>query len=210
MLGVSIFGAGIDLSVLLAIVILTPAFLIALGLAWFFSALGVFVRDISQIGSFLGLALLYSSGVFYSAAKAKATAPVIWTFLQWNPLLQIIDSLRKVVLWGGVPNWTSIAYCWIIGFVCLFVDPGFLTASCIRRCTLSFWVNFFGDFCQSMLSTPFLSLCPHLFSKVFISISLKRFCFNSSNFSGLESSPVSPSRTASSTPPTRVAMIGKP
>jgi len=125
LLGITIFGAGLDLSVFLAIIILMPAFLIALGLAWFFSALGVFIRDISQIGSFLGLALLYSSGVFYSAAKAKATAPEIWTFLQWNPLLQIIDSLRQVVLWGGVPNWSSIVYCWIFGFVCLFVGSWF-------------------------------------------------------------------------------------
>ena len=101
LLGITIFGAGLDLSVFLAIIFLMPVFLIALRLAWFFSALGVFIRDISQIGSFLGLALLYSRGVFYSASKAKATAPEIWTFLQWNPLLQIIDSLRQVVLWGG-------------------------------------------------------------------------------------------------------------
>ena len=50
----------------------------------------VFIRDIGQLGSFLGLALLYSSGVFYSAEKAEKTAPQIWQILQWNPLLQII------------------------------------------------------------------------------------------------------------------------
>ena len=49
-----------------------PAFMIGLGLAWFFSALGV-TRDIGQLGSFLGLAILYSS-VFYSAEKAPRLA----------------------------------------------------------------------------------------------------------------------------------------
>ena len=117
--GIAMFGPGLTFSSLYAILIIGPAFLMALGMAFFFSALGVFIRDINQLGSFLGLALLYSSGVFYSAAKAEATAPAIWTFLRWNPLLQIIDSLRQVVLWGGVPNWSSIGYCWVFGLVCL-------------------------------------------------------------------------------------------
>ena len=90
-----------------------------------FSALGVFIRDVRQIGSFLGLALLYSSGVFYSAAKVESTAPAIWTFLQWNPLLQIIDSLRQVILWGGEPNWTGIGYAWIFGLFVLFFGAWF-------------------------------------------------------------------------------------
>ena len=100
-------------------------FLISLGFAWFFSALGVFIRDITQLGSFLGLALLYSSGVFYSAAKAKTTAPAIWSFLKWNPFLQIIDSLRQVILWGGEPDWNSVIYCWIFGLFCLFFGSWF-------------------------------------------------------------------------------------
>ena len=123
--GIAFFGPGLSFSSLYTIVILGPVFLIGLGLGWFFAALGVFIRDISQLGSFLGLALLYSSGVFYSAEKAKSTAPGIWAFLQWNPLLQIIDSLRQVVLWGGIPNWGSIAYCWIFGFACLGIGAWF-------------------------------------------------------------------------------------
>ena len=100
-------------------VLLFPVFFIALGLAWFFSALGVFIRDVGQIGSFWGLALLYASGVFYSAEKAEETAPTIWTFLQWNPLLRIIDSLRQVILWGGQPDWLGVAYAWIFGLFVL-------------------------------------------------------------------------------------------
>jgi len=119
LLGVLILGSGLNLSVFYFPIIIAPVFLMALGLSWFLSALGVFIRDIGQIGSFLGLTLLYASGVFYSAEKAKATAPTIWKFLQWNPLLQIIDSLRQVILWGGEPNWFSILYAWIFGFLTL-------------------------------------------------------------------------------------------
>ena len=124
-LGVLMLGPGLTTSCLYAPIILFPVFLIALGLAWFFSALGVFIRDVGQIGSFLGLALLYSSGVFYSAANAEVTAPGIWKFLQWNPLLQIIDSLRQVILWGGEPNWMGIGYAWIFGLIVLLTGAWF-------------------------------------------------------------------------------------
>ena len=125
LLGVVTFGPGLSDSFFYIPLIIGPVFLMALGLAWFLSALGVFIRDIGQIGSFLGLALLYSSGVFYSAEKAKASAPVIWKFLQWNPLLQIIDSLRQVILWGGYPDWKILIYAWIFGFVTLFAGAWF-------------------------------------------------------------------------------------
>ena len=102
-----------------------PSFFIALGLSWFFSSFGVFIRDINQVVSFLGLCLLYASGVFYSAGKAATTAPKIWTFLQWNPLLQIIDSIRQTVLWGGVPVWSTVLYTWIFGILILFFGAWF-------------------------------------------------------------------------------------
>ena len=121
LLGVVFLGTGIGLSILYVPIILGPVFLIALGLSWFFSALGVFIRDVGQMASFLGLALLYSSGVFYSAEKAEQSAPVIWAYLQWNPILQIIDSLRQVILWGGQPIWSSLGYAWLFGiFILLF------------------------------------------------------------------------------------------
>lgn len=125
LLGVASVGPGLTMQALFIPLIITPVFFIALGFAWFFSALGVFIRDISQIGSFLGLALLYSSGVFYSAEKAKVAAPSIWKFLQWNPLLQIIDSLRSVTLWGGDPNWNGIVYAWMFGLIVLFSGAWF-------------------------------------------------------------------------------------
>lgn len=118
--GIGILGPGLTLSLLYVPVILVPVILLALGLSWFFSALGVFIRDIGQISSFLGLALLYASGVFYSAENAKKAAPEIWKFLKWNPLLQIIDSLRQVTLWGGELDWGKVGYAWAFGITVFF------------------------------------------------------------------------------------------
>ena len=123
--GVTLLGPGLSLSCLYIPILVGPVFLIALGLSWFFSSFGVFIRDLSHLGSFLGLALLYASGVFYSAEKARETAPQIWQFLQWNPLLQMIDGLRNVILWGGEPDWFAVLYTWIFGILSLFLGGWF-------------------------------------------------------------------------------------
>ena len=124
-LGVVFLGPGLFPSILFTPVILFPAFLISLGLSWFFSSLGVFIRDISHLGSFLSLALLYSSGIFYSAQKAEEIAPGFWFFLKWNPVLQIVDNLRQVILWGESPNWGFVVYAWAFGLLTLLLGGWF-------------------------------------------------------------------------------------
>ena len=123
--GVASGGDGFTASVLWTPVILAPVFLLALGLAWFFSALGVFVRDVAQLGGFLGLALLYASGVFYSADKAREAAPAIWTMLKWNPLIHVIDGLRKVTLWGLEPDLRTLGYTWVCGILAFLFGAWF-------------------------------------------------------------------------------------
>ena len=123
--GVALVGDGFTASILWAPVIVAPVFLLALGLSWFFSALGVFVRDVAQLGGFLGLALLYASGVFYSAAMAREAAPGIWTFLKWNPLIHVIDGLRQVSLWGQEPDPRTLGYAWACGIVTLLFGAWF-------------------------------------------------------------------------------------
>ena len=118
--GIALLGPGLSASFLWVPVIILPVFLTALGLSWFLSAFGVFIRDINQVGSFLGLALLYSSGVFYSAEKAEQTAPAIWQFLQWNPILHTVDNLRQIMLWGGELNWNFVLYSYVFGATMLW------------------------------------------------------------------------------------------
>ena len=44
LIGVMLLGTGFDFSILYLPIIIIPTFMIGLGLAWFFSALGVFIR----------------------------------------------------------------------------------------------------------------------------------------------------------------------
>jgi len=133
LLGIAALGPGLGFDCLLTLFLLVPIILTSLGLSLVLSALGVYLRDISQLSSFFSLALLYSSGVFYSAEKAMETVPHFWSILQWNPLLQIIDCLRNFLLWGNQPNWWWVGYAWAFG-ITLF----FLGSFCFQRLSPTF------------------------------------------------------------------------
>lgn len=95
---------------------LAPIIPMALGLAFLFSGLGAFFRDLPQLSGFLTIILLYASGVFYSADAAREGVPTIWTWLQWNPILHSIDLSRKTLLWGAPADTVSLLYLWCCGF----------------------------------------------------------------------------------------------
>jgi lipopolysaccharide transport system permease protein len=111
--------------------LLLPLALMALGLAWAFAALGVFVRDISHVTPFLSTAIMFSSAVMYSASKV-APHPRIWAFLQYNPLLVIIDEARKLVLWHGYTqlDYGAIGYVYLVA--ALTVSAGYILFSILR------------------------------------------------------------------------------
>ena len=121
LLGIVVLGPELAFDCLLSLFLLLPVILISLGLSLVLSALGVFLRDISHLSSFLSLTLLYSSGVFYSAEKAMETVPLLWSILQWNPLMPMIDCLRNFLLWRNQPHWWWVGYAWLFGIVLFFL-----------------------------------------------------------------------------------------
>ncbi len=76
-----------------------------LGVGWFLSALGVFVRDVGQMMSMVVSLTMFMSPVFYSVA----TLDVRWQFwMHLNPLTLIIEQVRAVVLLGQWPAWGAL------------------------------------------------------------------------------------------------------
>lgn len=76
-----------------------------LGVSWFCAALGVFLRDLSQLMQLVVSLLMFLSPVFYSLyALSEAWQRV----LLWNPLTILIESLRAVVLLGQAPNMVAL------------------------------------------------------------------------------------------------------
>lgn len=105
--GVLLFGHGLSAGALWLPVILLPVVLLILGVAWLFSALGVFLRDIGQFMQFLTMALMFGSAVFYSAQKIPAAA---WAIMRFNPVLLAIELARDAALWHRPLNFNHLAY----------------------------------------------------------------------------------------------------
>jgi lipopolysaccharide transport system permease protein len=130
----SLFNAVVSLLVLLAFalllsfplhwtllllpVVLLPLLLLVLGLSWFLSSLGVFLRDINQAIGVLLTVLMFMSPVFFPlSAVPERFHPV----LQLNPLAHLIEQSREVVLWGKVPDWKAWLATLVVGLVvCAF------------------------------------------------------------------------------------------
>jgi lipopolysaccharide transport system permease protein len=85
-----------SVTVLLFPVALLPLIFLSLGIAWFFSALGVFIRDTAQITGLLTTVLMFLSPIFYSADSIPARFRPI---AELNPLVPLIEQVRRVLMW---------------------------------------------------------------------------------------------------------------
>jgi len=91
-------------SVLLPLVVL-PLIILTVGVGWIVSALGVFLRDISQVMGVVATAMLFLSSAIIPLDSLPEQYR--WVFLI-NPLTFIIDQARQVVIWGLMPDWLGL------------------------------------------------------------------------------------------------------
>jgi len=113
LLSMLVFGSGFSPGILWLPVVILPLVLLALGVAWLVSGLGVFLRDIGQVMQFLTMALMFASAVFYSAHKIPAAA---WAFMRFNPVLLAIELARDGALWSRPLNYHHLGYLYGVGF----------------------------------------------------------------------------------------------
>lgn len=133
-MGSALFHAGISLIVLLTAqlflkqtlpwtailfpIVLFPLLLATMGVAWFLSAIGVYLRDVSQTIGILTTVLLFLSPIFYPIS-ALPEQYQIW--LKLNPLTFIIEEGRKTLVFGVQPDWmgwalytaVSLVFAWL-------------------------------------------------------------------------------------------------
>ncbi len=108
------FGVPV-VTVLLFPVVVVPLLLVVVGLSWILAALGVYLRDVSQIvGVFTGV-LMFVSPVFYPVSSLPLQYQS-WMLI--NPLTPIIEITRDVLFFGKMPDPLLIAV-YIVGSFCL-------------------------------------------------------------------------------------------
>ncbi len=110
----AIARGGLPLSILALPLVLAPFVPLLLGLGWFLSSLGVFVRDVGQIATLLVSLLMFLSPVFYPVSSL----PERWQpWMYANPLTPAIEQLRRVALDGLWPDWPQLALLLVVGSV---------------------------------------------------------------------------------------------
>ena len=82
--------------------ILAPLFLMVLGLSFIVSALGVYLKDISQIISVITSTSLFISPIFY---PVEALPEFFRLFINMNPISMPVMEIRRQLFIGGDFDW---------------------------------------------------------------------------------------------------------
>lgn len=98
--------------------ILLPLIFATMGFAWFLAALGVYIRDISQITVMFTSVLLFVSPVFYPVASLPERYQ---GWLQLNPLTFIIEEGRNTLIFGQLPDLSAWVIRVIVGVLIAWV-----------------------------------------------------------------------------------------
>lgn len=105
LIGYLIIFRTISATIYLLPIVYIPLIFLSLGIGWFLSALGTYIRDIANgIGIFVQM-MFFLSPIFYSASSVPGSLQRIYNL---NPLVTIIDCFRQVLFWGEPISW----YAW--------------------------------------------------------------------------------------------------
>jgi lipopolysaccharide transport system permease protein len=101
-------------SVLLFPIILLPLAVMTMGFSWFLSAVGVYLRDVSQVVVTLVPVLMFLSPIFYPLNILPESLQVV---VHLSPITIAVEQARAVMFWGKSINW--------------LLWGGYLTVSCV-------------------------------------------------------------------------------
>ncbi len=95
-------------------VLLVPQILFTAGVAWFLSALGVFLRDLGQIIGFLLTLWFFLTPICYPETSLPPEAAPILTK---NPIYALVRGYRAIFLENSAPSPDSLWKLWLVGCV---------------------------------------------------------------------------------------------
>lgn len=97
-------------------VLIIPQILLTLGATWFLSALGVFVRDLSQVMGFLLTLWFFLTPICYPERQLPGPALKV---LGKNPLFTLVRGYRSILLESHPPEFHSLWKLWLLSIVVL-------------------------------------------------------------------------------------------
>jgi ABC-2 type transport system permease protein len=111
-------GVTLTLNILWLPVILLITFLFTLGLSLILSALYVRFRDLEHIVGILVMVWFYLTPIVFGIEIFPADIAEI---ISYNPMVPIINGFRDILLYGQSPDWASLSYAFLIGFIVLII-----------------------------------------------------------------------------------------
>lgn len=96
---------GLPASALALPLVWLPLVPLCVGLGWIFSAVGTYVRDISQLTGLAMSLLLFLSPVFF---PVEALPSGLRSWMALNPLALTMTQTREVLLAGHWPDWAAL------------------------------------------------------------------------------------------------------
>jgi len=101
-------GATPTLTVFLLPVVLIPMWLLILGLGWFLSALCVFVPDVRTLTALVVRFMFFLTPIVYPL-QGERVSDTMRFLLRLNPLTTIVENVRRVLVFGQMPEWGYLA-----------------------------------------------------------------------------------------------------
>lgn len=102
-------------------VVLVLQVMFTLGLALFLARWTVAIRDLATIVPLVSRIWLYASCVFFSfdTLEDRGLPPIYGAVMQYNPMFQVLDMVRDLVLYATIPDLTSwlILGGWAVGML---------------------------------------------------------------------------------------------
>ena len=113
-----LFGTGVSWPLLALPAVLLPYAILLMGLVWLVSALGVYLRDLTQLIGPLVMMTMFLGPVFYPREAMPAAAQ---PWLAFNPITIPVEQARRVLFEAQWPQWDVLAqYSLIAAAVYLF------------------------------------------------------------------------------------------
>lgn len=99
-------------------VVYVPLLLWSLGLGWVLSATGVYFRDMKQGVAVASQVLFFGTPIIYPLSIVPAD---MRRFFDFNPMTHVVNDFRRVLLWGGEPNWQAWLISTVIGLLICYL-----------------------------------------------------------------------------------------
>lgn len=117
------------LGLLCLIPVFAVEYLLSLGMAFFVSAVTVYLRDMEHILGILMMAWQYLTPVLYNLDAISD--PMVRFIFNLNPMTPIIEAYRDILYWCRIPNMTNLIWAFALGVIALVV--GWITFSKLKR-----------------------------------------------------------------------------